>query len=74
MHLVINKYVSSPKTLRSSLFCGKETDTYNPPTILSEYENENVVSFIDANKQERKQETAVKDFIIRNVLNGGTKS
>ena len=32
---------------------------------------ENVVSYIDANKQERRQEKEVKDFIIKNVLNQG---
>ena len=71
MHLMINKFVTSPR--RSSQF-GKDYDTYNTPTVLTDYPDENVVSFIDANKEERKQETAVKDFIIRNVLNGGTKT
>jgi len=60
MHVAINSYVASPRSL--------STESLN-----YDY-NSKLVSFIDANKEERVKETAVREFIVKNVLNGENTS
>ena len=57
MHLQINSYVSSPRQLSSEE--SPENDS-----------NSRIISFIDANKHERRQDSTVREFIVKNVLNG----
>ena len=60
MHVAINSYVASPRSL----------STESP---LSDSRSK-LVTFIDANKEERVKETAVREFIVKNVLNGENTS
>ena len=60
MHIAINSFVASPRSLSSE----------SPVSNL----NSKLVTFIDANKEERLKETAVREFIVKNVLNGENTS
>ena len=51
MHIAINSYVASPRSLSS------ESNLSNSRSKL--------VTFIDANKEERQRETAVREFIVK---------